>query len=123
MQPLVSRFRYHVAPSVTHVAEAAETLAIGEYELFRLAHRWWFDAAGDDALIEEAFGEYLTHEKVPPWVRHYCRRVLILAAVNQLDPRDFGVERQSVRRLTVSEQQFASLVTLVAFFVYWLFFA
>ena len=49
--------------------------------------------------------------------------MLILAAVGQLDPRDFGVEKRSVRRLTGSEQRFASLVTLFAFFVYWLFFA
>jgi hypothetical protein len=60
---------------------------------------------------------------VPPWVRHYCRRILILAAVDQLDPRDFGVERPSMRRLTGAEQRFTSLATLLAFFVYWLFFA
>jgi len=60
---------------------------------------------------------------VPPWVRHYCRRVLILASVGQLDPKDFGVERGRVRRLGDAEQRFASMVTLFAFFVYWLFFA
>lgn len=123
MQPLFTRFRDHAPASVCHVAEAAETLAIGEYELFRLAYRWWHDVPGDEALLDHAFGEYLAHETVPPWVRHYCRRVLVLAAVNQLDPKDFGVERPSVRRFTAREQRFASLVTLFAFFVYWLFFA
>ena len=122
MQPIFTRFRDHAPPSVNHVAEAAETLAIGEYELFQLAHRWWHDTPGDEKHIERAFGEYLTRQTVPPWVRHYCRRVLVLAAVGQLDPKDFGVERPSMRRLTASEQRFASLVTLLGFFVYWLFF-
>ena len=123
VQPLLSRYRDYAPPDVVHVAEAAELLAIGEYELFRLAHRWWYDSPCDEALLNKAFGEYLVHATVPPWARHYCRRVLVLAAVGQLDPRDFGVERRSVRRLTGSEQRFASLVTLFAFFVYWLFFA
>lgn len=123
MQPLVTRFRDHAAPSVAHVAEAAQVLSIGEFELFGLAHRWWHDAPGEEAVLERAFGEYLTSETVPPWVRHYCRRVLILAAVGQLDPKDFGVERPRMRRFGEAEQRFASLVTLFAFFVYWLFFA
>ena len=122
MQPLHSQFHDHVPPSISHVAEAAEVLAVGEFELFALAHRWWFDTPCDDARLNHVFGEFLVHERVPPWVRHYCRRVLILAAVGQLDPKDFGVERPSVRRLSVSEQRFASLVMLLAFFLYWLFF-
>lgn len=123
MQPLLSKYRDHASPSVAHVAEAAEVLAIGEFELFRLAHRWWHDAPCDEARLSRAFGEYLVHENVPPWVRHYCRRVLILSATNQLDPADFGVDKPSMRRLTSAEQRFASMVTLFAFFVYWLFFA
>ena len=123
MQPLHSQYRDHVAPSVAHVAEAAETLAIGEFELFRLAHRWWYDLPCDETRLNGVFGEYLVHASVPPWVRHFCRRVLILDAVNQLDPGDFGVERPSVRRLSISEQRFASLVTLLAFFVFWIVFA
>lgn len=123
VQPLVTRFRDHVSPSVAHVPEAAEVLAIGEFELFRLAHRWWHEADCDDALLDRAFNEYLMHETVPPWVRHYCRRVLILAAVGQLDPADFGVDGPSVRRFSTAEQRFGSAVTLLAFVVYLMFFA
>lgn len=123
VQSLLTRFRDHVPPSVAHVAEAAEVLAIREFELFVLAHRWWYDRPCDEALLNRVFGDYLLNETVPPWVRHYCRRVLILASVGQLDPRDFGVERPTVRRLSLAEQQFASLVTLVAFLVYLLFVA
>lgn len=123
MQPLRSQFQDHVSPAIGQVAEAAEVLAIGEFELFALAHRWWFDTPCNDAELSHTFGEFLVRERVPPWVRHYCRRVLILAAVGQLDPKDFGVERPSVRRLSASEQRFASLVMLLAFFLYWIVFA
>lgn len=120
MQPLGSVFRNYVAPDVAHVAEAAEALCIGEFELFRLAHRWWHQSDCDETLIDQDFGEYLTGGRVPPWVRHYCRRVLLLASVNQLDPGDFGVEKPSMRRFSVREQRFASIVTLLAFLVYWM---
>lgn len=123
MQPLLSQFRDHVDPSAAHVPEAAEVLAIGEFELFRHAYRWWHDTAGEEERINKAFSEYLMQETVPPWVRHYCRRVLILAAVDQLDPADFGVERPTVRRLTAAEQRFGSIATLLAFVVYLVFFA
>lgn len=123
VQPLLSRFRDHVSPSVADVAEAAEVLAIGEFELFRLAHRWWYDTPCDETLLNRAFGEYLAHETVPAWVRHYCRRVLVLTAVGQLNPKDFGVERPSVRRLTSCQQRFVSLITMLAMFAFWLLFA
>ena len=100
-----------------------EQLVLTDCELFRLAHRWWYDSPCDEAILNRTFGDYLVHATVPPWTRHYCRRVLVLAALSRLDPREFGVEGRSVRRLTGSEQRFASLVTLFAFFVYWLFFA
>lgn len=120
MQPLGSVYRDYVAPDVAHVAEAAEALSIGEFALFRLAHRWWHQHDCEETLIEQAFGEYLRSGRVPPWVRHYCRRVLLLASLNQLEPGDFGVDEPSMRRLSVREQRFASLVTLLAFFVYWI---
>ena len=85
MQPLLSQFRDHVSPSVAHVPEAAEVLAIGEFELFRHAYRWWHDESCNEESLSRTFSEYLMHETVPPWVRHYCRRVLILAAVGQLE--------------------------------------
>lgn len=123
MQALFSRFRDHVDPDVAHVADASEMLSIGEFELFRLAYRCWYDRPCEETILDRAFGEYLTGARVPPWVRHYCRRVLVLAAVDQLDPRDFGVERPRVRRLCAAEQRFASLMTLLVLLVYWLVFA
>ncbi|NIR30520.1 MAG: hypothetical protein GWN84_14665 [Gammaproteobacteria bacterium] len=123
MQPLVRPFQDHAPPDVRHVAEAATVLEIREPELFRHAYRWRYERDLDERLLNEAFGDYLLRQRVPQWVRDYCRRVLNLAAVGQLDPRDFGVERPTMHRPRSSERQFASLATFAALVVYLLFFA
>ena len=123
MQPLVRRFNQHVPADVRRVAEAAEVLKIREIELFEHAHRWSFGSAADPAMLEGAFADYLLREQVNTWVRQYCRRVLNLSAVNQLDPRDFGVERPTVHRVTSAEQLYAGLITLTGMLAFLLIFA
>ena len=49
------------------VMDAARALDIKEFDLFRLAWRHWH---GDDSrpeTIERAFGQYMLHDRVPPW--------------------------------------------------------
>lgn len=71
--------------------DAARALDIKEFDLFRLAWRHWH---GDDSrpeLIERAFGQYMMHGRVPPWVRQFARDVMRLEGNGTLDPRKFGV--------------------------------
>ena len=123
MQPLVTNFDKHVPVDVSHVWETAQVLRIREVEVFRHAHQWWYQQPLYDSALDHTFGRYLMRQEVPAWVRHYCRRVLNLAAVGQLDPKDFGVERPTVLLLTTREQRVVSLITLGAFLVYLLFLA
>ena len=123
MQPLVKPLNQHVPAQVRCITETAEVLQISEFEVFELAHRWWFDRAADPRTLEQAFADYLLRQEVAAWVRQYCRRVVNLAAVNQLDPRDFGVERPTVHRVTPGEQRYAVLTSLVALLAYLLIFA
>lgn len=123
MQPLVTNFDKHVPADVAHVAETAQVLKIREVELFQHAHFWWYQRKLSDTALDRAFGRYLMRQEVPAWVRHYCRRVLNLEAVGQLDPADFGVDKPTVFRITTGEQRVISLITLGAFLVYLLFFA
>ncbi len=123
MQPQVRRFHDHAPLDVRHVAEAAVVLGVREPEIFRHAYRWRYERDLGERLLNETFADYLLRQRVPQWVRDYCRRVLNLAAVGQLDPRDFGVARPTMHRLHPSEQQFASFATLAALLVYLLFFA
>ena len=66
---------------------------------------------------------YLLREELPGWMRVFCTRVLNLAAVGQLDPREFGVERSRPGKRIRHEQRFAPLLTLGGFLVYLLFLA
>lgn len=123
MQPLVTNFDKHVPADVAHVAETAQILGIRETEVFQHAHYWWYQRPLSVTALDRAFGRYLLEQEVPAWVRHYCRRVLNLDAVGQLDPADFGVTKPTVYRLTTAEQRMVSLVTLGAFLIYLLLFA
>jgi hypothetical protein len=123
MQQLIRPFDYHVPADVRHVAEAARVLRIRETEVFEHAHAWWYQRDISPATLDRSFAGYLLRQRVPPWVRHYCRRVLNLAAVGRLDPRDFGVRSPTMNRLTHLEQFSSGLITLAGFVVYLLFFA
>lgn len=123
MQPAISHFNWQVAPDVRHVGEVAKVLGVSEFEVFRLAYRFWYRRELRQQVLDEAFADYLLREQVPSWVRDYCRRLLNLAAVGQLDPRDFGVEHTAINRLPVIDRLFTTLVTLLAFFVYLFFLA
>ncbi len=119
MQPQIRHCNDHTPLGVRHLVECAENLQVSEPEVFRLAYRHWYERELPDALLDELFGGYLTRQELPGWVRCYCTRVLNMADVGQLDPREFGVDRPRMNRF--SDQQFASLLTLGGFVVYWLF--
>lgn len=58
------------------VPEAAAALDIKEFDLFALAHRWWFGRPLDRQALERVFAAYMFAGAVPPWARHYAREVL-----------------------------------------------
>lgn len=78
------------------VVDAAWALRISEFDLFRLAYRRWHHREADEKALEDVFVRYMFEQRVPPWVRHFCREVLARAAARALDPKDFGAH--TVRR-------------------------
>ncbi len=58
------------------VLEAAAALEIKEFDLFALAHRWWFGRPLDRQALERVFAAYMFAGAVPPWARHYAREIL-----------------------------------------------
>lgn len=122
MQPPIRNFDLHLAPDMRRVTRTATVLNIREFELCQLAYRFWYERDLRENVLDGVFAEYLLHEQVPTWVRDYCQRVLNLAAVNQLDPRDFGADRPRENRTAMVKPLYASFVTLFAFFIYLLLF-
>ena len=123
MQPLIRTYQGHTPPAIRHVVETADVLAVTEPEVFRLAYRYWYDRELDTGWLDELFAGYLLREELPGWVRNFCSRVLNLADVGQLDPRDFGVDRPRPGSGRWLDQQFTAWLTLGAFVVYLLFLA
>ncbi len=58
------------------VPEAAASLEVKEFDLFALAHRWWFGRGADARVLERVFTAYMFAGAVPPWARHYAREIL-----------------------------------------------
>ena len=123
MQPLIRPYDWHVAPDVRHVSETAKVLHVSEFEIFRLSYRFWYQRELRAVALNEAFAEYLHEQRVPSWVRDFCRRVLNLAAVGQLHPIDFGVDSPEVNRMATVGRFYTALITAFAFFVYLFFLA
>ncbi|NIP73204.1 MAG: hypothetical protein GWO16_09340, partial [Gammaproteobacteria bacterium] len=58
------------------VAEAANRLGVGEFQLFQLAHTAWHGREVDPHQIEAVFFDYMLHDRVPHWVRQFARNVI-----------------------------------------------
>ena len=63
-------------PDIRLVREAAATLHLREFDLFRAAWLSWFGRVPDDKAVERVFVAYLFHQRVPHWLRHYARRAI-----------------------------------------------
>jgi len=75
------------------VAEAAGRLELGEIEIFRLAHRWWFGREPVPEALERLFAAYMFHSEVPAWARHYARELLASGEIGPAEARRFGLDR------------------------------
>jgi hypothetical protein len=77
-------------PEDNVVAQAANRLGVGEFQIFQLAHADWFGTEADAKRLEPVFFRYLMHDQTDPWVRHFARRIV------DLDDRG-ALERDSER--------------------------
>lgn len=80
-------------PDIRSVLDAAAMLDITEYELFRLAYLRWYGSIPDDGKVEPHFVAYMFRNVVPPWVRHFARKVETLFHRGELDRHALGVGR------------------------------
>jgi len=70
------------------VLRAANLLSIDEFEVFRLADRYWYRRTDD---IKAVFKKYLDKKTVPPWVLHFARSVVTAYNRGNFEPALFGV--------------------------------
>ncbi len=106
-------------PEIRDVVEAAYALRVSEYNLFRLAFRSWYGREAAEKPLEKIFVAYMFHRAVPPWVRHFCRRVLAEARAGTLRREVFGAGRVPRREpLVAQRREFVGLTMVVLFLGY-----
>ncbi len=86
-------------PEDNVVAQAANRLGVGEFQVFQLAHADWFGAEADAKELEPIFFRYLMHDQTDPWVRHYARRIVDLDERGALDTESAHYHRYDARSM------------------------
>ncbi len=67
------------------VISAANQLQVGEFQLLQLAYREWYNKDLPEALVTKLFTSYMLRNYVPPWARHYARRIIDRYERGELD--------------------------------------
>lgn len=97
-------FDEHKIPNdVWSVLRAASLLSVGEFRVFEIAYQDWYGEAGEEKTIEKYFTGYMFNDIVPPWVRHFCKKVLKRDSEGTLDPADYGIVREAASRAQINK--------------------
>lgn len=67
------------------VGRVANILQVGEFQVLQLAYREWHDDDLPEAMMDRLFHDYMMHNDVPYWARHYARQILRLEDAGRLD--------------------------------------
>lgn len=63
-------------PEGAEVAQAANLLQIGEFQLLQLAYKSWYGEELPEAMTDRLFSDYMLRGHVPHWARRYARRII-----------------------------------------------
>lgn len=85
LRTLLRPDREETNPEAAEVAQAANILQIGEFQLLQLAYRDWHSAELPETLTDKLFACYMLRKQVPHWTRHYARRIIDWNERNILD--------------------------------------
>lgn len=88
---------------VWSVLRAASVLSVGEFRVFEIAYEEWYGEAGEEKLIEKHFTGYMFNDIVPPWVRHFCKKIQQLDSEGTLDPAEFGIVEKAATREQINK--------------------
>jgi len=107
-------------PLRAEVAQAANLLQIGEFQLLQLAYKGWYAEEMPAPVSDAVFRAYMLRSEVPAWARHYARRVIELAARDDLDdcdPRYHVYDADYYKALPLGARRLAVAVMCLAFAV------
>lgn len=68
--------REDISREADEIAQAANILQVGEFQLLQLAYEDWYGEELPEALTDRLFADYMLRKQVPHWARHYARRIV-----------------------------------------------
>lgn len=80
-------------PDRAEVANAANLLQIGEFQLLQLAFASWFGRDMTNSEGHKIFDSFMVASIVPPWARHYARAIVEADEAGTLDYNDPAYHR------------------------------
>jgi hypothetical protein len=72
-------------PDRSLVAEAANILQVGEFQLLQLAYHQWHGRDMDGQTADRIFQTFMIQGRLPVWARHYGRHIIDLDREGALD--------------------------------------
>ena len=95
------------------IANAANLLEVGEFQLLQLAYRAWHGTDMPDAMGDKLFASYMVDNRIPHWARHYARTVLERdrrGEINETSPEYHRYDRSYADTAPKSAKQFLFVV-------------
>ena len=80
-------------PERTVVAQAANILQVGEFQLLQLAYHEWHGIDLPESLSHRLFEAYMLHNEVPHWARIYALRIIRQDEIDLIDCDDPAYHR------------------------------
>ena len=80
-------------PERVLVAQAANLLQTGEFQLLQLAYHDYHGREMPKEMIHRMFRAYMFENKVPVWAQDYARRIIALDERGDLDDLDYAYHR------------------------------
>lgn len=99
------------------IAQAANLLQVGEFQLLQLAYAEWFGEDMDEATSSAVFEAFMRQGQMPAWARHYARKILDMerqGVLDDIDPRYHRFDNDYFRsRLSDGTRRFLVAATIV----------
>jgi len=104
----------------SEIAQAANLLQIGEFQLLQLAYFSWHGQEMSEEQSNATFQTYMIGGQVPPWARHYARQIIYKAEGGNLedaDPKFHRYDSEYFQAVPLGARRLAVAVTCLALVV------
>ena len=106
-------------PDRSLVAQAANILQVGEFQILQLAYHEWYGQEMPDHISDRLFREYMLRGQVPHWAQAFASRIVRQDEIGLIDGRDADYHRfdhEYVTHVPRGVQRFTlACMVLVAF--------